>query len=524
MSDPWWRGAALYQIYPLSFDDANGDGWGDLPGVLRQLDHVASLGVDGLWLSPFFPSPMNDFGYDVQAHCDVDPRLGTLADFDALLARAHALGLRVLIDQVYTYTSHRHPWFEQSRSSRDNARCDWYVWADAKPDGSPPNNWQSIFGGPAWEWDSVRQQYYLTHFYPEMPHLNVNLPQVQDALLEVADFWLARGVDGFRLDVINLAMVDPQLRDNPPAPGSAPWRVPADAQLHLHDRSWPDNLGFVRRLQQRVAARPDGHTLAELTIETPRDRNYAYLAPGALDTAYYVLSPGEAPLCAEDVRSLVEEVLGAGVWPTWAFSNHDIVRGPTRCGGDDPDPRLAELLVALLATLRGNLLLYQGDELGLPHARVPRDRLRDREGIRFHPHGLKRDGARTPMPWCEHPAFGGQPWLPYDERHLAMAVEAQRGRFDSTLAATMGWLAQRQRSPALRHGDLRMLPLPAPLLGWTRTLAGETLLCAFNLGADSLAASLPARAGAHVLHGSTGATLEGHTLTLPPFGAALLRT
>jgi alpha-glucosidase len=300
--------------------------------------------------------------------------------------------------------------------------------------------------------------------------------------------------------------------------------VPADAQLHLHDRSWPGNLDFVRRLQQRVAARPDGHTLAELTIETPRDRNYAYLAPGALDTAYYVLSPSEGPLSAEEIRGLVEEVLGAGVWPTWAFSNHDIMRGPTRCGGVGTDPRLAELLVALLATLRGNLLIYQGDELGLPHARVPRDRLRDREGIRFHPHGLKRDGARTPMPWSATPGFGGQPWLPYDERHLALAVEAQRGRADSTLAATTGWLAQRRRRSALRHGDLRMLALPAPLLGWTRTLVDETLLCVFNLGADVQVAVLPAGDAVGVLHASAGVALEGQALTLPPFGAALLRS
>jgi len=518
---PWWHGAALYQIYPLSFADSNGDGWGDLPGVTQRLAHVARLGVDGIWLSPFFKSPMNDFGYDCEDYCAVDPRLGTLADFDALLARAHALGLKVLIDQVYTYSSNRHPWFEESRSSRDNARHDWYVWADAKPDGTPPNNWQSIFGGAAWEWDVNRRQYYLTHFYPEMPHLNVNNPKVQHALLEVADFWLARGVDGFRLDVINLAMVDPALRDNPPV--ATAFDFPTEAQLHLYDRSWPDNLGFMHAIHARVKFRSDRHTLAELTPETPRDQNMAYLAPGHLDTAYFVLSPAEEPLSAAGLRSLVEEILAFGVWPTWAFSNHDIVRGLTRCGGETPDPRLAELLIAILVCLRGNLLMYQGDELGLPHADVPRDQLRDREGMRFYPHSLKRDGARTPMPWAGAGPASTKPWLPYDPRHLALNVQAQEQDATSTLAAARGWVALRRDSAALREGSFESLPLEEPLLGWTRVLDGTTLRCLFNVGEEPLTHQLPGNAPLRCAHSTPCARLEGSMLHLPPFAAVVLK-
>jgi alpha-glucosidase len=523
MTQAWWRGASLYQIYPLSFCDSNGDGWGDLPGVTSRLDHVASLGVDGIWLSPFFKSPMNDFGYDCEDFLSVDPRLGTLADFDALVARAHALGLKVLIDQVYTYSSNRHPWFEESRSSRSNARHDWYVWADAKPDGTPPNNWQSMFGGPAWEWDSRRRQYYMTHFYPEMPHLNVNKPEVQDALLEVADFWLARGVDGFRLDVINIAMVDPLLRDNPPVPGGR-FNTPNEAQQHLHDRSQPQNLAFVRRLRERLDAKPGRHSLAEFTVETPRDRNLAYLSPGHIDTAYFVVAPEEKPITPAPVRALVQEVLGSGSWPTWAFSNHDSVRGPTRCAqpGVD-DPRLAEMLVAMLVCLRGNLLIYQGDELGLPHAQVPREKLRDREGIRFYPEGLKRDGARTPMPWHALPPLGAEPWLPYDPRHLNASVEAQREDPHSTLKRAARWLGLRREIPALRTADLAFVDVSEPLLAWTRSEGTSQWLCMFNLGAVDVSverAGVPSHA--RVIEASAGVELHGGVLTLPPCGAALL--
>ncbi|NCU12405.1 MAG: alpha-glucosidase, partial [Sphingomonadaceae bacterium] len=249
-TQPWWRGAAIYQVYPRSFQDSNADGIGDLAGVTQRLDYIAALGVDAIWISPFFTSPMKDFGYDVADYCGVDPIFGTLDDFDALIARAHALGLKVLIDQVYAHTSDEHPWFAESRASRTNPRADWYVWADARPDGSPPSNWQSVFGGPSWTWDARRGQYYLHNFLPGQPQLNGHLPAVQDALLDAARFWLERGVDGFRLDALNFAMHDPALTDNPPAPDDGKVRTrPFDFQQHLHNQSHADIPAFIERIR-----------------------------------------------------------------------------------------------------------------------------------------------------------------------------------------------------------------------------------------------------------------------------------
>ncbi|HEY7004942.1 MAG TPA: alpha-amylase family glycosyl hydrolase, partial [Sphingomicrobium sp.] len=261
-AEPWWRGAAIYQIYPRSFVDSDGSGIGDLPGITQRLDYVASLGVDGIWLSPFFTSPMRDFGYDVADYRDVDPVFGTLADFDSLVGRAHALNLKVIIDQVYSHSSDQHAWFQESRSSRDNAKSDWYVWADAKPDGSPPNNWQSVFGGPAWQWDARRGQYYLHNFLAEQPDLNLHNPAVQDALLDVARFWLDRGVDGFRIDAINFAMHDPDLRDNPPAPNGGKRTRSFDFQQHLYNQSHPDIVKFLERLRSVTDSYKDRFTLA----------------------------------------------------------------------------------------------------------------------------------------------------------------------------------------------------------------------------------------------------------------------
>ena len=522
MGAPWWRGVTLYQIYPLSFCDSNGDGWGDLAGVTQHLDHVASLGVDGIWLSPFYRSPMRDFGYDCEDHCSVDPRLGTMDDADELIDRAHAMGLKVLVDQVYTYTSNRHRWFEESRSSHDNPRHDWYVWADARPDGTPPNNWQTIFGGPAWEWDPGRRQYYLTHFDPEMPHLNVNLPAVQDELLEVARFWLARGVDGFRLDVINLATVDPELRDNPPS--GRPFATPDGAQLHLHDRSWPATLGFVRRLQSVVEEVPGRHTLAEFTLESALDRSLELLGPGCIDTAYFVIGAETRPLSPAAVRTLVDELASAGVWPTWAFGNHDVMRPVTRCAsrGAEEDPRFAELLIAILVCLRGNLLVYQGEELGLPHADVPLDRLRDPEGIRFHSHGMRRDGARTPLPWTSEPPEGAEPWLPYDDRHLSMSVERQRHDPASTLARTTAWLQWRRTRAALSDAPLTWGDSEDQVLVWRRSTDDGEWWCLFDLGGRGAHHPLTGADAASIEISSAGVRALDDGVELPPFGAAVL--
>ena len=282
----WLKGAVVYQIYPRSFADSNGDGIGDLRGVIQKLDHVASLGVDGIWLSPFFQSPMADYGYDVSDYCAVDPLFGTLDDFDALIARAHALGLKVIIDQVYSHSSIEHAWFKASRASRDNDKADFYVWADAKPDGSPPNNWQALFGGPSWTWDARRRQYYLHNFLPEQPDLNVRNPEVQDALLSAARFWLERGVDGFRLDVVNFLMQDAALRDNPPLPFKDIPARPHQFQRHLYDRTQDETLGFVARLRS-LLDEYGAISVGEIEDEEPLKVQRAYTeGASGLHTAY----------------------------------------------------------------------------------------------------------------------------------------------------------------------------------------------------------------------------------------------
>jgi alpha-glucosidase len=489
---PWWQSATLYQIYPISFSDSNSDGWGDLPGVIARLDYVASLGVDGIWLSPFYRSPWTDYGYDTIDQKDVDPRLGTLADFDQLLAKAHELGLKVLVDQVYTYTSNRHPWFLESRASLEADKANWYLWADAKPDGSPPSNWMSIFGGPAWAWDSGRRQYYMTHFLPEMPHLRVELPEVQEALLDIGRFWLDRGVDGFRLDVINLACVDPALTDNP-IEDRADFIVPAQRLKGIYDASRPEALRFAGRIREMVDERPDRFLLGEIAGHAPMAtaREYTH-GNTALHSAYFVLGGGNEPLTAAALRIEIEGWSNDGDgWPTWSVSNHDVMRAITRAGAGLPSNALGKMLVALLIGARGTALLYQGDELGLPDALLPYEQLRDPASRRFFPDFLQRDGARTPMPWdgnLPHAGFtDGQPWLPIAKTHPSLSVATQEADTGSTLHLTRALIALRKAEPLLRQGAIAFIDSPAQLLHFTRTSDSGTIHCLFNVSADAVA-------------------------------------
>jgi len=486
---PWWRGAAIYQIYPRSFADTNGDGIGDLPGITAKLDYVASLGVDAIWLSPFFTSPMRDFGYDVADYCAVDPVFGSLQDFDALVSRAHKLGLKVIIDQVYSHSSDQHAWFQESRSSRDNAKADWYVWADAKPDGSPPNNWQSVFGGPAWTWDGRRGQYYLHNFLPEQPDLNVHNAAVQDALLGVARFWLDRGVDGFRIDAINFAMHDPQLRDNPPAPPGGKRTRPFDFQQHLHNQSHPDIVKFLERLRQvtdsyearfTVAEVGGDHALAEMQAFTAGNRR--------LNSAYGFDFLYARELTPKLVASAMADWPEDAGWPAWAFENHDAPRAVSRWVDEAHRDAFAHLKMLLLSALRGSIIIYQGEELALPQVDVPFDKLQDPEAIMNWPHTLSRDGARTPMPWSAGaPSLGftsGTPWLPPGETHRNLAVDAQEQDPGSTLAFARQCLALRTARTALRNGQLELVEAGPQLLVFDRIGDGEKLRCAFNLSAS----------------------------------------
>jgi alpha-glucosidase len=484
--EPWWRGAAIYQIYPRSFADTNGDGIGDLKGITARLDYVARLGVDAIWLSPFFTSPMRDFGYDVADYCAVDPVFGSLGDFDALVERAHGLGLKVIIDQVYSHSSDQHAWFKESRSNCDNPKADWYVWADAKADGSPPNNWQSVFGGPAWTWDARRGQYYFHNFLPDQPDLNLHNQAVQDALLDVARFWLDRGVDGFRIDAINFGMHDPELRDNPPAPPGGKRTRPFDFQQHLHNQSHPDIVRFLERLRGLTDSYGDRFTLAEVGGDHALDEMQAFTqGETRLNSAYGFdfLYAGE--LTPELVARAMKDWPDSAGWPTWAFENHDAPRAVSRWVDAAHRDAFSRTKMLLLCALRGSIIIYQGEELGLPQVDVPFDKLQDPEAITNWPQTLSRDGARTPMPWTSgDPNLGfstGIPWLPPGETHRALAVDRQERDASSILACARRCIALRKGHPELRIGRLDMLEAGPQKLVFDRSDGRKTLRCSFNL-------------------------------------------
>lgn len=520
----WWRGGVIYQIYPRSFADANGDGVGDLAGITQRLDHVASLGVDAIWISPIFKSPMKDFGYDVADYRAIDPLFGTLAEFDALLARAHVLGLKVIIDQVLSHTSDQHAWFAASRASRDNPQADWYVWADPQPDGSPPNNWLSVFGGSAWQWDGVRRQYYLHSFLASQPDLNFHHPQVRAALLADVTFWCQRGVDGFRFDACNHQFHDARLRSNPPASqaeqhGATTVRPdnPYAMQRHLYDKSQPENLAFLADLR-RVLDAHGAASVGEVGDEHPAPLMAAYTAAGQrLHMAYsFALLSGtvSAAHIRREVQQLDSALATTGGWGCWALSNHDVPRVVSRWGGKP------ETWLALLLTLRGSACLYQGEELGLPEAELTLEQLRDPYGIAFWPAFKGRDGCRTPMPWqaqAPHAGFStATPWLPVPPEHAARAVDTA----PASLAFTRALLAWRRAEPALRTGAITFLDTPEPVLAYTRTDAqGRGWLLAFNLSAAPAAFTPPPGARA-APEGPLAACEDG---LLPPWGVAAWR-
>jgi alpha-glucosidase len=526
----WWRGAVIYQIYPRSFMDTDGDGVGDLPGIVDRLDHVASLGVDAIWISPFFKSPMADFGYDIADYRDVDPLFGTLDDFDRLLAKAHDLGIRVMIDQVLSHTSSEHAWFRESRQSRDNDRADWYVWADAKPDGTPPNNWMSLFGGVAWKWEPRRGQYYLHNFLSSQPDLNFHNPAVREATLDNVRFWLDKGVDGMRLDAINFCFHDAALRDNPPKPealrtgrGFSPDN-PYAFQYHHHNNTQPENLAFLEELRALLDRYPGTTTVGEISSEDSLATMAEYVTDRRLHMGYsFELLTDD--FSAAYIRATAE-TLEAGMqdgWPCWAISNHDVQRAVTRWGGATPAPGLAAQLVALVCSLRGSVCLYQGEELGLPEADVAFEALRDPYGITFWPTFKGRDGCRTPMPWTGDEKAGfssGEPWLPIPASHRDNSVAAQDADPGSALNLTRGFLRWRKSLPALVGGDIAFVDAPEPLLVFVRSDGGQRLLVVFNLSPRSAEWTLPPGMAPQALdgHGLPGGRLDGDRLSIPAHG------
>lgn len=532
-AEPWWRGATIYQIYPRSFLDTNGDGIGDLPGIVAKLEYVASLGVDAIWVSPFFKSPMADFGYDIADYRAVDPVFGTLADFDRLVAAAHGLGLKVIIDQVLSHTSDQHAWFQESRQSRTNPKSDWYVWADARADGTPPNNWLSIFGGVAWTWEPRRGQYYLHNFLSKQPDLNFHNPDVLRASLDNLRFWLERGVDGVRLDAINFCFHDKLLRDNPPRPPNERRargfnaENPYGHQWHEYNNTQPEMLPLLESLRKLLDEFPDAMALGEISSDDSTATVAEYTQPGRLHMGYSfeLLSTESSP---RHIRATVEDLMRRAPqsWPCWTISNHDVERVVSRWGRNGPpQPHFATQLTALVCSLRGSVCVFQGEELGLGEADVPYEALRDPYGIAFWPTFKGRDGCRTPIPWdsSERAGFStGEPWLPVPEQHRALSVAAQERDPTSALHGFRRLLEWRRRHRLLIHGDIEFLAATESVLAFRRFDDQEAMLVAFNLSPQSATLTLPGLAVGRALvgHGLPDGSLESATLTLPGHGVA----
>ncbi|MFO1106766.1 MAG: alpha-amylase family glycosyl hydrolase [Amaricoccus sp.] len=520
----WWRGSVTYQIYPRSYQDSNGDGIGDLRGIIERLPYVADLGVDAIWLSPIFTSPMADMGYDVSDYTDIDPTFGSLADFDALIARAHELGLKVIIDQVLSHSSDQHPFFKESRTSRDNPKSDWYVWADPRHDGTPPNNWLSVFGGSAWAWDARRRQYYLHNFLAEQPDFNFHNRDVQDWLLSTMRFWLDRGVDGFRLDTVNFYFHDKLLRDDP-----ADYRLhgqpegnPYNMQYHIFSKNQPENLAFLERMRAlldeyearaMVGEMGESHhairMMGEYTTGARLHKCYSFeMLGGRFDAAFF--------------RTQIEDFYSGAPngWPTWAFSNHDVVRHVSRWKrhGIGREP-LAKLAGALLLSLEGSICLYQGDELGQTDTELALHELTDPQGIRFWPEPIGRDNCRTPMVWdATQPSAGfsdGKPWLPVKEAQAANAVAGQLDDPDSVLHFYRRMLQVRREVPELRTGRSRFFDTADPVLAFSR---GGAVCCLFNLSPEMQRVAVKGLGQPAV---AEGVEHRGDTIVLHPNGFGL---
>jgi alpha-glucosidase len=489
-SSSWWREAVFYQVYPRSFADSNRDGVGDLPGITARLDYLAELGVDAIWLSPFYLSPGVDCGYDINDHCNVDPVLGTLEDAETLLAQAHARGIRVVVDFVPNHTSQQHPWFVESRSSRENPKRHWYLWRDGKPDGSPPNNWRSVFGGPAWTLDPQTGQYYYHAYLEQQPDLNWRNPQVRRAMLEVMRFWLRRGVDGFRVDALRHLIKDQHWRNNPPNQGYRPGGNPYDALLPTYSADRPEIHGVIAAMR-RVLDEADGAgtsqqrvMVGELYLPIERLVRY-YGADGRgvhLPSNMHLIS---TPYGAEQIAALIDRYKAAlpqGAWPNWVLGNHDRHRVASRVGADQ-----ARVAALLLLTLRGTPTLYYGDEIGMRDVPIAPERLRDRFESNVPGIGAGRDPERTPMQWDASSnagfcAAGVRPWLPVADDYRTVNVAAQTRDAGSMLSLVRRLIALRHRERALSVGSYQLAFAGGDLLAYAREHVGRRLLVALNLG------------------------------------------
>jgi alpha-glucosidase len=481
----WWQTGIIYQVYPRSFMDSNGDGVGDLPGIMARLDYLAWLGVEAVWLSPIYPSPMADFGYDVADYTDVHPLFGTLADFDALVAEAHRRGLKVILDLVPNHTSDQHLWFLESRSSRDNPKRDWYIWHDPAPGGGPPNNWLSNFGGSAWEWDAATGQYYYHAFLSEQPDLNWRNPAVVRAMHDSLRFWFDRGVDGFRIDVIWQMIKDDQFRDNPPNPAYRPGDYDYAAFLPIYTTDRPEVHGVIAGMRRVFDEYPERVMIGEIYL--PLEQLITYYGTDVPEAHLpynfqLVTLPWEARTIAVAIETY-EALLPSGAWPNWVLGNHDRSRIATRVG-----PAQARVAAMLLLTLRGTPTIYYGDEIGMHDVPIPPELVQDPFEIRVPGLGHGRDPERTPMQWSAGPGAGfttGTPWLPLADDYALANVEAERTEADAPLALHRQLIALRRAEPALTVGSYRALVAEGALLAYLREGEGRRFLIALNLGHEA---------------------------------------
>jgi alpha-glucosidase len=474
----------IYQVYPRSFCDSNNDGIGDLAGIAQKLSYIKSLGVDAIWISPFFKSPMKDFGYDVADYRAVDPIFGTMNDFKKLMKQAKAMQLGVIVDMVISHTSEEHAWFKQSRA-KENGKSDWYLWADPKPDGSPPNNWVSVFGGTAWRWDAERRQYYFHSFLSSQPDLNMHNPDVQEAVLAEMDFWLDMGVSGFRFDACNHIFQDLSLRNNPPREDTSAALHPYGFQLHVYDQARPEMLPFLERIRKLLDAY-GAYSLAEVGGHDALKFMGQYTRAGRLHSAYSfaLMQPDSSAAHVRKVITTLEESIHAPGTPCYALSNHDKPRVASRWQNGRDRGDTAKEMLALLFAMRGDVCMYQGEELGLPQADVPYERLQDPFGISFWPKFKGRDGCRTPMPWTNgrHGGFSqAEPWLPVDPVHIDINVEKQEAQADSVLCFAREVIALRKTHPELHAGSIELLDAPEGVLAFRRSHEGKSIVCLFNM-------------------------------------------
>ena len=505
----WWREAVIYQVYPRSYQDTDGDGVGDLRGIAARLDHLSDLGVGAVWISPIYPSPMADFGYDVADYTGIDALFGTLEDFDDLLGSAHARGLKVILDFVPNHSSDEHPWFVESRSSRDNPKRDWYLWHDPAPDGGVPNNWKSQAGGSAWTYDEATGQYYLHTFLAKQPDLNWRNLAVREAMLGAMRFWFERGVDGFRLDVVYHCVKDELFRDDPPNPDFDPdTQASFKAVLPTHSTDQAEIMPLVVDPMRRLAEEM-GERLLIGEIYLPLERLVDYYGRDGggvqLPFNFSLIFAEWTPQAVRDLVRRYEDLLPDGGWPNWVLGNHDQSRIATRIGAAQ-----AGVAMTLLLTLRGTPTIYYGDEIGMEDVAIPEDRVRDPWELNMPGLGEGRDPERTPMRWTDapHAGFcddGVEPWLPIGPDVARVNVAAQRDAPASQLGLTRRLLALRAASPALSQGGYETIEVQGPALVLTRGHGGQRLAVLLNMGGEATGVALPGGAsGGRVLFATTG--------------------